>query len=150
MTELQSVHLERHFQINRTKLFELLTTPHFMQQWFFPSPEIRMEVITCDLKPGGKYRFHYTMPDDDVHIVVGEYCLVDAPNSLAFTWGWLAPDIHAEIETLVTITLQENDSGTLLTVLHERLPQGEMRDRHEAGWQGTLENLLALCQKEGN
>lgn len=148
MTELQSVKLQRQFSISKERLFELLTTPHYMQQWFFPAPDIRMKIIARDFNVGGKYRFHYTMPDGDIHVVVGQYCAIDAPHTLAFTWGWVEPDDHADIETLVTLTLQETDSSTTLSVLHERLPVGDMLDRHEAGWLGTLNNLNSLVLRE--
>lgn len=141
MTELKSVKLQRHFAISAERLFELLSTPKYMQQWFHPSPDIRMEVQDQVFTVGGRYRFHYLQPTGETHVVVGEYCAIDAPALLAFTWGWEEPDEHAGLNTLVTLTLTEKSSGTELTVLHEQLPTGEVLDRHEAGWMGTLDNL---------
>lgn len=141
MTELQSVTVTRHFAINTKKLFDLLSTPEHMQQWFHPSPEIRMEVQHQAFEVGGNYKFFYHIPTGETHTVVGEYCAIDPPKLLAFTWGWEEPDEHAGLRTLVTLSLSEKAKGTELTVLHEHLPVGDVHDRHEAGWMGTLDNL---------
>lgn len=144
MTELQSVTLKRHFAISAERLFELLSTPEHMQQWFHPSPEIRMELDQQAFEVGGRYKFYYHIPNGEIHTVVGEYCAIEPPTLIAFTWGWEEPDENAGINTLVTLSLDEQDGRTELTVLHEQLHAGDMLDRHEAGWLGTLD-LLEQC-----
>jgi uncharacterized protein YndB with AHSA1/START domain len=66
---------------------------------------------------------------------------VDPDRRLVFTWTWEPPDLHAGIETVVSITLAPDDRGTRLRVRHEGLPTDESRDRHDAGWSGTLGRL---------
>jgi len=148
MTELKSVTLKRCFPISQDALFDLLTTPKHMQQWFHPSPDTRMEVKQQIFEVGGAYRFHYHLANGEIHTVVGAYCAITPPYLLAFTWGWEEPDEHAGLSTLVTLSLSDHTDGTLLTVLHEKLHVGDMLDRHTSGWQGTLDNLGLLITKQ--
>jgi uncharacterized protein YndB with AHSA1/START domain len=41
----------------------------------------------------------------------------------------------------VTVTLQSDGEGTLLTVHHEQLFDQAARDGHERGWMGSLDKL---------
>jgi uncharacterized protein YndB with AHSA1/START domain len=66
---------------------------------------------------------------------------IDPPRALAFTWIWEPPDVHAGIETRVVVTLAERAGATTVEVVHERFPDVESRDRHEAGWADTLDRL---------
>jgi uncharacterized protein YndB with AHSA1/START domain len=65
---------------------------------------------------------------------------------LVFTWTWEPPDVHAGIETLVSVTLAPKDRGTRLQVRHEGFPTNASRDRHDVGWSGTLERLPEVLQ----
>lgn len=144
MTTTARVELKRVFPVGKARLFELLTTANYMERWFSPAPEIRLEVHAHEARVGSPYEFHYHQPDGAVHHVVGKYCALEPHDLIAFTWGWKEPDPHAGINTLVTMTLHEQDSQTELTVLHEQLPLGEMADRHREGWAGTLDRLAVL------
>ena len=44
-------------------------------------------------------------------------------------------------ETLLTIEMFEADGGTDVVLTHERLPDEELRQAHEGGWQSSLECL---------
>jgi uncharacterized protein YndB with AHSA1/START domain len=144
VTEHVSVELKRSYPIDSKKLYELITTPKYMERWFSPAPEIQLRVLKHSAEVGAPYEFNYRMPDGEVHLVVGEYCALSPHDLIAFTWGWREPDPHAGVSTLVTMTLKETGSETELTVLHEQLHAGDMAERHSAGWQGTLERLDVL------
>jgi len=141
MTEFENVNLVRQYAMSPARLYELLTEPAHLERWFSPAPEVKMTVLKHNAKIGGLYEFSYQMPNGEHHIVVGEYCALSPPNLIAFTWGWTAPDPDAGTSTLVTMTLTEAEGGTKLSVLHEKLHKGEMADRHNAGWAGTLDQL---------
>jgi len=145
MTELESVMLTRHFPIAAERLYDILTQPSYMEQWFSPAPEIKLTILKHEATIGAPYEFAYQMPDGEQHLVVGEYCALKHPNLIAFTWGWAEPDPHAGISTLVTLTLRERGGETELTVLHEQLHTGDMADRHRAGWASTLDRLDTLA-----
>ena len=55
-----------------------------------------------------------------------------------FTWVW---QHTTDVETLVTVTFAPDGDGTLMTLHHEQFGDDDMRDRHNAGWIGTLDKL---------
>jgi uncharacterized protein YndB with AHSA1/START domain len=61
-----------------------------------------------------------------------------------FTWSWDPAPGDEPRESLVTVLLKPDDGGTLLTVIHERLPDEEARAGHEGGWNGALDKLEKL------
>jgi uncharacterized protein YndB with AHSA1/START domain len=64
------------------------------------------------------------------------------PNEkLVFTWAWRSTP---ERESLVTVELRPDGSGTLLTLTHEQFFDEAARDRHQHGWTATLERLDAM------
>jgi len=144
MPDYTTVNLQRRYPISSETLFHILTEPPYMERWFSPAPEIDMKVLSHKAEVGAAYEFLYTEPDGTTHSVVGEYCALEKPNLIAFTWGWKEPDPDAGISTLVTMSLKPVGPETELTILHEKLHAGEMADRHAAGWIGTLERLEAL------
>jgi uncharacterized protein YndB with AHSA1/START domain len=46
----------------------------------------------------------------------------------------------------VTITLKPDGDGTILTLLHEQFFDEPARDRHHAGWSGTMERLARYLE----
>jgi uncharacterized protein YndB with AHSA1/START domain len=62
-------------------------------------------------------------------------------EKLVFTWQWRA---KPEWESLVTVTLKRDGDATILTLIHEQLPDEGERDGHRNGWTGALEKLAGL------
>jgi uncharacterized protein YndB with AHSA1/START domain len=61
------------------------------------------------------------------------------PNEkLVFTWAWQSTP---ERESLVTVEFKHDASGALLTLTHEQFFDEAARDRHQHGWEGTLDRL---------
>lgn len=150
MTEHESVTLSRTYAVQTERLYEVLTKPEYMEQWFSPSPDIVLSVQQHERTVGAPYKFCYRQPDGSLSVVVGEYVALERPSLIAFTWGWTEPDPHAGISTLVTMTLKQRERGTDLTVLHEKLPAGDVANRHREGWDGTLDRLQLLIEQHDN
>jgi uncharacterized protein YndB with AHSA1/START domain len=64
----------------------------------------------------------------------------ERPRRLAFTWH--SPAL-GPLETLVTLTFEPRGAETELTLVHELLPDAEMRRRHEEGWGSIVDRLAA-------
>jgi uncharacterized protein YndB with AHSA1/START domain len=122
-------------------VFRAFTEPTLLARWFSPAADIAIEVVAHDLRPRGRYRFRYTEPGAPSVVVAGEFCEVSRPGRLVFTWSWEPPDPHAGVETLVTVDFVPDRAGTSVVVTHERFPDRAIRDRHDAGWRGTLARL---------
>jgi uncharacterized protein YndB with AHSA1/START domain len=54
--------------------------------------------------------------------------------------SWMSPNTLGK-ESMVTVTFQEKENGTLMTILHSGLPNAEMAAAHENGWNSILDKL---------
>jgi len=133
--------VKRRFRAARDLVFRAFVEPATLETWFSPSPEIATEVLEHDARVGGRYRIGFRFPDGSRISVLGTFREISPPVRLAFSWTWEPPDVHAGVETLVTIVFDERDGGTEVTVRHDRFPDAPSRDRHDEGWTGTLARL---------
>ena len=72
--------------------------------------------------------------------VSGQYCRVDAPRTLSFTWGLGASQAGLP-ETQVTLDFMPRESGTDLVLTHERFRSEPDKNSHAQGWEGCLNRL---------
>jgi uncharacterized protein YndB with AHSA1/START domain len=111
-------------------------------KWFGPHETIPDSVkAEMDVRVGGKYRARFKTVDGEQHEVGGVYREVVPDQRLQFTWAW---HTTPERESLVTITVQPDGAGTMLTLLHEQLFDQKAADGHKHGWTGTLDKLEAI------
>lgn len=61
----------------------------------------------------------------------GRFTIMQRPALIAHTW--VSPNTLGQ-ETVVTVTFEQTDGGTLMTLVHADLPDTEAGARHEAGW----------------
>jgi uncharacterized protein YndB with AHSA1/START domain len=54
------------------------------------------------------------------------------------------------LEMLVTVTFEETDGKTIMTLRHEGIPAGEMRDNTQAGWNESFDKLAEILMAEKN
>jgi serine/threonine protein kinase len=120
------------------KVFAAWTDPAVMVDWYAPTDEFTTPIAEVDLRVGGSYRVG--MKKDHLHAVSGQYCRVEAPSFLSFTWAWESPrpDVH---ETQVTLEFRPNPNGTDLVFTHERFRDEGQRKGHAEGWTGCLNRL---------
>ena len=130
--------IRRSYAAGIEALFGALTRPEAIREWFGPGGAV-VHRAESDLRPGGKWLIEMQSEDCTEHNVSGEYTEVDPPHRVAFTWAWHSTPDHV---SLVTYALTPVDAGnTTLTLTHERLASLEARDRHEFGWNGSLDKL---------
>lgn len=137
-----TLRLTRRFAAPREAVFRAWTEPDRLTQWFGPEG-VNVRDVRIDLRPGGRYSLVMFETDGSTYPLSGEYREIAPPERLVFTWVWERGDF-AGIETLVTLELSEDKDGTLLTLIHERLPGERARALHEEGWTSTL-----VCLERG-
>ena len=120
----QEIRMTRLFNAPRHLVFEAMTKPEHVKQWWgclgegysVPSAEI-------DLRPGGAWRFVNRHPKGEIAFH-GEYREINPPSPLVFTEIFEEyPDTVSE----VTAELTEEDGKTRL-VTTVRYPSREVRD----------------------
>jgi uncharacterized protein YndB with AHSA1/START domain/predicted Ser/Thr protein kinase len=123
------------------QVFAAWITPAAMSEWYAPFDAFGPSDCEADPQVGGRYTVQMHPPGQDApSVVTGQYCRIDAPRTLSFTWAWETPraDTH---ETQVTLEFRPRGEATELVLTHDRFRDAELRAAHAQGWQGCLERL---------
>ncbi len=105
-----------------------------MSDWLAPFDDFGPTVGQVDLQVGGGYRIGMLPPGaPEPRFVSGQYCTVDEPSTLSFTWAWepLKPGWN---ETQVTLDFKPRGNGTNLVMTHERFRSEPDKNDHTSGW----------------
>ena len=132
-----SLTINRRFKSSPEKVFAAWTQPEKVAQWFGPAG-VRDASAEIDLRAGGRYTIVGFTQDGGRHQVGGVYREVVPGRKLVYTWAWHSTP---ERESLVTIEFKPDGDGTLLTLTHEQFFDEPARDRHNAGWNSTLDKF---------
>lgn len=123
------------------RVFDAFSHSKALVAWLAPSDDIVATAMEHDFNVGGRYRVAFALADGNQTVLAGEFVVIERPSKICFTWVWEEPDIHAGIQSLVTVDLLEADGGTELIINHENLSTIEAVDRHTQGWLGTIKRL---------
>lgn len=142
--------LVREFDAPRALVWKAWTDPEMVRRWWgplgFDAPECEM-----DVRPGGKYRIVARAPDGTSFPVRGTYLEIELEKRLVMTDNadempdfWrkalnkrrkAAPD-EAPAEIVLTLTLEDRDEGTIMTLTSRFATEA---DRAAALDMGTVE-----------
>jgi uncharacterized protein YndB with AHSA1/START domain len=112
-----------------------------IEQWFRPLDDVTLRVEHFDLREGGDYFFRYSWPEGEFP-VRGRFITVQPEQSLIFSWEPQEPDVDAGKETMVAVFFRALEpSVTEVEVRHMLFPDDPMRQRHDEGWNATLDRL---------
>jgi uncharacterized protein YndB with AHSA1/START domain len=135
-----SLTLKRRLKAPPAKVFAAWTDPEKVKRWMGPG---NVEAVSAesDVRVGGRYRWVMRAPSGEEYDVSGVYREIVANEKLVFTWAWKSAP---ESETLVTVLLEPDGDGTLLTLTHEQFADEDARNRHQGGWNGALDKMEKL------
>lgn len=142
-----SLTLVRILKAPREQVFDALTNPAALAQWWGP------EGCACpdpkvDLRIGGAYQLDILESDGTLNKLTGRYLAIEPPARLRFTWTW-TEGAYAGVETVVSIALKPHRNGTELTLRHTGFTTPAMVDDHNGGWSSCLDCLDTHLQ-QGN
>lgn len=133
--------ITRVFDAPRRLVFKAWTEPEHLMRWWGPKG-FTLPSCKMDLRPGGTYRFHMRSPEGDDHWSQGVYREVVEPERLVLTGAWTAADGKPiSSETLLTVTFEEHEGKTKLTLHQVGFESVKKRDSHQGGWSSSLERL---------
>jgi uncharacterized protein YndB with AHSA1/START domain/uncharacterized damage-inducible protein DinB len=141
-----TLRLTRYYSAPRNLVFEALTEPALLAQWFAPTDEMKVVVDRFEAKVGGSYRIEMHARPDTVYTCIGTVQEILPPERLVYTWSWEGGEMP---ETVVTWELTEAEGGTMLTLTHERFPGEKETAGHEEGWTGAVGRLQRLLTRAG-
>lgn len=149
--------ITRVFDALRELVWKAWTEPERFMRWWgpkvFTSP--RCEI---DLRVGGRYLWCMRWPDGRNNYTTGEYLEIVPFERLVYTDffadadGNVVPATHYGLgadfptETRVTVTFEEREGKTTMTLTHAGLPAGEMSDMTSQGWNESFDKLAASLQ----
>ncbi len=97
-------------------------------------------MLEADIRPGGAWRAEVRNPDGSGSWSHGEYREIVAPERIVYTFAWDATD---SAETIITVTLADDDGKTSLTAQQGPFATPEDRDSHAQGWNVAFDELAA-------
>ncbi len=137
LAEKPSLTIKRRLNAAPEKVYAAWTDPEKILKWFGPDSGPVHEAVT-DVRVGGRYAVSFSTEDGEQHDVRGVYREVVPDQKLVFTWAWRTTP---ERESLVTILIKPDGSGSILTLIHEQFFDEAARDGHRRGWTGCLDKL---------
>lgn len=121
-------------------------------KWWGPK-EFTSPACKIDFRVGGKYLFCMRSPDGKDYWSTGVYKEIIVPERIVYTdsfadeHGNVVPAAHYgmgddfPLENIVTVTFEEQNGKTKMTLKHEGIPAGEMLKLTGMGWNGSFDKL---------
>lgn len=135
-TPMQNVSVSRGFDATAERVFDAWLDPATAGRWLFSADGGEMVRVELEARAGGRFIFVDRRDGDDVEHV-GEYLDIERPRRLVFTF---AVPKYSSVYTQVTVELERDGSGCLLTLTHAGvLPEWSERTRQ--GWASILDHL---------
>src|SRR4029078_2602666 len=140
------IQITRAFNAPRDLVFEAMTRPEHVREWYCHCAEMTMVVCEIDLRVGGKWRYVLRMRDGSEHGFHGEYREIVPPARLVSKETY-AP-LGAGHEMVATVTLEEKNGQTLfknrLRYQSKADRDGHLGSGMEKGMQAAFDRLEAL------
>ncbi len=113
--------------------FALVTDPERLRRW-------TSVVAAVELRAGGAWSWTVTPG----HVAGGRVREVEPGRRLVLGWGWEGDAVLPPDASTVTVTIEETDGGSRLTLEHAGLA-GDQLTGHAEGWGHYLERLERLA-----
>jgi len=140
--ELELV-ITRTFDAPRELVFRMWIEPEHLARWGGPKG-LTFTILKMDVRPGGTYRFNMKEVNGADRWSQGVYREIVPPKRLVFTTGWTdAEGNPTSPATLLTLTFEEVEGKTKLTLHQTGFESVSSRDSHRQGYLSTLERLDA-------
>lgn len=126
--EMKTIELEltRTIPASPIEAFEAWLDPTFPG-----TPWSGADKLILDPKVDGLYFWRFINEAGERKPHYGRFTILDPPSKIQYTWM----SLHTRgLESLVTVTFQNQGEDTLLTLRHENLPDDEQGRGHERGW----------------
>jgi len=142
-TDDRVLSISRIIRTSPEELFDAWTDPRLLLQWWGPEGTTIPD-YTFDVRVGGAWRTTMTNAAGDGQACSGVYTILERPRRIAMTWGWLRPDGTRGHETVITVTFEKAEGGTLMTLNQKAFQSAEQTVLHGEGWTSTFNKLVRL------
>jgi uncharacterized protein YndB with AHSA1/START domain len=152
MMKSEALIIERIFDALRAKVWKAWSDPDQVKRWWGPK-DFTAPFVQIDLRVGGKYLYCMRSPEGKDYWGTGIYLeivpleKIVATDSFADEKGNVVPAANYgmigdwPLELTVTVTFEDQDKKTKMTLYHVGLPAGENRDMCREGWNQSFDKL---------
>lgn len=137
--------LNRVLNAPRDLVWQAWTQREHLLRWSAPR-DFTLTHCEGDLRPGGAWRSCMKAPDGEDHWVGGVYREIVPVERLVFTHVWDDENGNPGPETVVTLTLADEDGKTNMTFQQTGFSSASSRDGHKEGWSESFERLEELLK----
>ncbi len=126
------------------RVFKAWTEPDQLSKWLGGGAVAGVRAEQ-DVRVGGNYRvdFDYAGCEGKSGFMTGIYKEVVPNKKLVFTWTNSSDEFPAK-DTVVTVEFIARDKGTEVIIKHTNFIAQATADRHNNGWEQSLEKLASL------
>lgn len=127
------------------RVFQAITDPSQLPQWWGQSGMYRVTRMESDLRVKGKWKSIGVGADGKSFAVGGEYVEIDPPRRLVYTWAYSWGEAP---ETTVAWDLVATDAGTLVKLRHSGFAgQAAAANDHAQGWLRVFSWVRAFVER---
>ncbi len=125
------------------RVFQALTEPKQMAQWWGQKGMYRVTENKADLRPGGKWSSAGVSANGEPFEVDGEYLEIDRPRLLVYTWN---PSFAHKLKTTVRCELEPRDVHGLHQAGTHRVGTGTLVKIRQEGFAGNIQQAQSHSQ----
>lgn len=148
----QNLLITRTFDAQRELVWKAWTDPELVKRWWGPKG-FTAPFCKIDLRVGGVFLYCMRSPDGKDYWGTGVYREIVKPERIVYTdsfadeKGNVVPATHYgmsadfPLKMLVTVTFEEREGKTKLTLHHVGIPSGADQDGARQGWNESFDKL---------
>lgn len=148
----QDLFITRTFDAPRELVWKAWTDPEHVKRWWGPKG-FTAPFCKIDLRVGGVFLCCMRSPDGKDYWNTGVYREIVKPERIVYTdsfadeRGNVVPATHYgmsadfPLEMLVTVTFEEHEGKTKLTLIHVGIPSGADQDGARQGWKESFDKF---------
>ena len=156
--EITMVYINQIIDSPLSKVWKAWTEPESVMKWWGPK-NFTAPVVKIDFKEGGSYINSMRSPEGEDVWGTGVYKEIVPMKRIVSTDNFADSEgnpVNASyygmsgdwpLELIVTVTFEEVDGKTKLTIQHEGFPDQNNRDLAEAGWKESLDKLATYLKQ---
>jgi uncharacterized protein YndB with AHSA1/START domain len=140
-----AIHCEIHIAAPPERVFQALTDPNQLAQWWGQQGRYRLTDCRADIRPGGTWKSRGVDADGKSFQTSGEYLEVDPPRLIVYTW---LADWDGGTQSTVRLELLRSGDGTLVKLQHSGFAtQPETGKHYSGGWPTVLGWMQSFVEK---
>ena len=139
--------LERQYDAPPETVFDAFVDPDAQAELHGEgNPDWIVHRVETDVRVGGTSTYVMGATGQEPDVETRTYSVVERPHRLVFRHSMAVAEWGAPVVTEMTLTFEERDGGTFLTMVQTGFDTEERRDEFLGGWPTYLETLRRVAE----